>query len=77
METRMTLTTHDTLPGSPVPFPNDPEATPQLAATMGVNASEWERMVKALGRTPTFAELGVFSVMWSEHCSYKIGRAHV
>ena len=53
----MTLTTHDTLPGSPVPFPNDPEATPQLAATMGVNASEWERMVKALGRTPTFAEV--------------------
>ena len=73
----MTLTTHDTLPGSPVPFPNDPEATPQLAATMGVNASEWERMVNALGRTPTFAELGVFSVMWSEHCSYKSSRMHL
>ncbi|MCK7528057.1 MAG: hypothetical protein MZV64_65920 [Ignavibacteriales bacterium] len=37
----------------------------------GLIKEEWEKILKILGRTPTFTELGVFTVMWSEHCSYK------
>lgn len=44
---------------------------------MGLDASEWASLCKHLGRTPTYAELGVFSVMWSEHCSYKSSRLHL
>ena len=46
----------------------------QLAHDHGLSADEYERIVRTLGRTPTFEELGVFSVMWSEHCSYKSSR---
>jgi phosphoribosylformylglycinamidine synthase len=69
--------TPDTLPGSPVPFPGDPETTRELAATMGVKGDEWDRIKRSLGRQPTHPELGVFSVMWSEHCSYKSSRIHL
>lgn len=48
-----------------------PEVTPELAGEYGLNKEEYERILKILGRTPTFTELGIFSVMWSEHCSYK------
>jgi phosphoribosylformylglycinamidine synthase len=48
-----------------------PEATLELAIEHGLNEEEYERILKILGRTPTFTELGIFSVMWSEHCSYK------
>ncbi len=58
-------------------MPNDPETNAALARTMNVNAEEWQRIVASLGRSPTFAELGVFSVMWSEHCSYKSSRIHL
>src|SRR5690606_20477144 len=51
--------------------PREPEVTAELAAEHGLSAEEYERILKALGRKPSFAELGVFSVMWSEHCSYK------
>jgi phosphoribosylformylglycinamidine synthase len=67
----------DTLPGSPVPFPGDPPVSPALARRMGLTDGEWDRMVRALGREPTYAELGVFSVMWSEHCSYKSSKLHL
>jgi phosphoribosylformylglycinamidine synthase II len=50
---------------------SEPEVTPELVAEHGLSEEEYARMLKILGRTPTFAELGVFSVMWSEHCSYK------
>lgn len=43
----------------------------ELAEQHGLNEEEWERILKLLGRVPTYTELGVFSVMWSEHCSYK------
>lgn len=43
----------------------------ELAQEHGLIKEEWEKILKILGRTPTFTELGVFSVMWSEHCSYK------
>ena len=49
--------------------------TPELAAEHGLNAEEYQRILAALGRAPTYVELGIFSVMWSEHCSYKSSRA--
>jgi phosphoribosylformylglycinamidine synthase subunit PurL len=45
--------------------------TPELAAEHGLTADEFARAVEILGRTPNMTELGIFSVMWSEHCSYK------
>ena len=45
--------------------------TPELAAEHGLTGEEFERAVAILGRTPNMTELGIFSVMWSEHCSYK------
>jgi phosphoribosylformylglycinamidine (FGAM) synthase-like enzyme len=47
---------------------------PELAADHGLSADEWDRILSILGREPTLAELGVFSAMWSEHCSYKSSR---
>ena len=49
----------------------EPKVTLELAAEHGLNEEEYERILKILGRTPTYTELGIFSVMWSEHCSYK------
>ncbi|GMR25268.1 MAG: phosphoribosylformylglycinamidine synthase subunit PurL [Ignavibacteria bacterium] len=49
----------------------EPEVTLELAKEHGLNEEEYERILKILGRTPTYTELGIFSVMWSEHCSYK------
>jgi phosphoribosylformylglycinamidine synthase len=49
--------------------------TVEVAEEQGLTPDEYERIVRALGRTPTFEELGVFGVMWSEHCSYKSSRA--
>lgn len=49
----------------------EPEVTLQVARKHGLNAEEYARILDILGRTPTFTELGIFSVMWSEHCSYK------
>lgn len=51
-----------------------PTVTLQLALDHGLTADEYQRILGHLGRTPTFEELGVFSVMWSEHCSYKSSR---
>lgn len=48
--------------------------TPQVVQEHGLTADEYQRIRHLLGRTPTFEELGVFSVMWSEHCSYKSSR---
>jgi len=50
---------------------DEPKVTPELAYEHGLNEEEYKRILKILGRTPTFTELGIFSVMWSEHCSYK------
>ena len=52
-------------------------ANGKLAADMGLSETEWQRLLDTIGRTPTYAELGVFSVMWSEHCSYKSSRLHL
>ena len=55
----------------------DPPVTPQLALEHGLTPAEYEQVLKILGRTPTFPELGVFSVMWAEHCSYKSSKVHL
>jgi phosphoribosylformylglycinamidine synthase subunit PurL len=49
----------------------EPIVTPELVSEHGLNEEEYQRIVKILGRIPSFTELGIFSVMWSEHCSYK------
>jgi phosphoribosylformylglycinamidine synthase len=56
-----------------------PEAaiTPQVVAEHGLKPDEYERILAALGRAPNLVELGIFSVMWSEHCSYKSSRVHL
>jgi phosphoribosylformylglycinamidine synthase len=51
--------------------------TALLLAQHNLTAEEYERIVKALGREPNLTELGLFSVMWSEHCSYKSSRIHL
>jgi phosphoribosylformylglycinamidine synthase len=49
----------------------EPQITPELVAEHGLSPEEYEQIKSILGREPSFTELGVFSVMWSEHCSYK------
>lgn len=51
--------------------PADPVVTPELVKRHGLTGEEFGRIKKILGREPNFTELGIFSVMWSEHCSYK------
>jgi phosphoribosylformylglycinamidine synthase II len=52
----------------------DPTITPELVAKHGITPDEFSRIKTILGREPNFTELGIFSVMWSEHCSYKNSR---
>src|SRR5437867_12011878 len=52
----------------------EPAVTPELIKQHGLTQEEFERIKKILGREPNFTELGIFSVMWSEHCSYKNSR---
>jgi phosphoribosylformylglycinamidine synthase len=56
---------------------SEPAITPELIARHGLTPEEYERVLAILGRTPSFTELGIFSVMWSEHCSYKSSRVHL
>ena len=49
----------------------EPGMTFENAAAMGLSKEEWELILTRLGRTPNMCELGIFSAMWSEHCSYK------
>ena len=51
--------------------------TPEVIAAHNLTQQEFERIKELLGREPSFAELGIFSVMWSEHCSYKSSRIHL
>ena len=52
-------------------MPADPPITPDIIADHGLTPSEYDRIKEIIGREPNFTELGIFSVMWSEHCSYK------
>jgi len=51
--------------------------TPEMVAAHQLSAAEYDKIVSLLGREPTYTELGIFSVMWSEHCSYKSSRLHL
>ncbi len=53
------------------------QITPEIVAEHGLSPEEYDRVLKALGREPNLTELGIFSVMWSEHCSYKSSRIHL
>ncbi|HEY0170371.1 MAG TPA: phosphoribosylformylglycinamidine synthase subunit PurL [Pyrinomonadaceae bacterium] len=56
---------------------NSETITPEVVAAHNLTPEEFARIRELLGREPTFVELGVFSVMWSEHCSYKSSRTHL
>jgi phosphoribosylformylglycinamidine synthase len=53
------------------------QITPAIVAEHGLSPEEYERVLHAMGREPNLTELGIFSVMWSEHCSYKSSRIHL
>lgn len=53
------------------------QITPEIVAEHGLSPEEYDRVLNALGREPNLTELGIFSVMWSEHCSYKSSRIHL
>jgi phosphoribosylformylglycinamidine synthase subunit PurL len=61
--------------------PESPQGQPSISEEVirdhGITQDEYQRILKWLGRTPTMTELGIFSVMWSEHCSYKSSRVHL
>jgi len=61
----------------PVSLPGEPRVDSKQARLHGLTPEEFNQIEKILGRTPTYTELGVFSVMWSEHCSYKSSRKHL
>jgi phosphoribosylformylglycinamidine synthase subunit PurL len=56
---------------------NEPKVTPELVAEHGLKPDEYERILKLIGREPTVTELGIFSAMWNEHCSYKSSKVHL
>ena len=56
---------------------NEPKITPELVAEHGLKPDEYQRILDTLGREPSITELGIYSVMWSEHCSYKSSRVHL
>ena len=56
---------------------NEPQITADLVASHGLKPDEYERILKLIGRVPSFTELGIFSAMWNEHCSYKSSRVHL
>src|SRR5688500_10770731 len=56
---------------------NETAITPEIIAQHGLTTEEYEKIEKIMGREPNITELGVFSVMWSEHCSYKSSRVHL
>jgi phosphoribosylformylglycinamidine synthase subunit PurL len=61
-------------PKGPASLASDPELTPRLVKEHGLTPREYATVKTILGRAPTYTELGMFSVMWSEHCSYKNSR---
>ena len=62
---------------APTPVPTAIQITPALLKTHSITPDEYARIEKLMGRTPSLTELGIFSVMWSEHCSYKSSRVHL
>ena len=65
------------VPASAKAVPTAAEITPALLKTHSITPEEYASIVKKMGRVPSLTELGIFSVMWSEHCSYKSSRVHL
>jgi phosphoribosylformylglycinamidine synthase len=61
----------------PIAAPAPAHVTPELLAQHSITAQEYEKILAALGRVPSLTELGIYSVMWSEHCSYKSSKVHL
>jgi phosphoribosylformylglycinamidine synthase subunit PurL len=61
----------------PTTHANPPAITPEVIEEHGITPAEYEKIKASLGREPSLTELGIFSVMWSEHCSYKSSRVHL
>jgi len=59
------------------PVFHEPAITPELVAAHGLKPDEYQRLLALIGREPSFTELGIFSAMWNEHCSYKSSRIHL
>jgi len=64
-------------PASSAVVPEPVTVTPELLSKHSITPDEYDRILKALGRIPSLTELGIYSVMWSEHCSYKSSRVHL
>ena len=58
-------------------IPNEPPITAALVAEHGLKPDEYQRILDLIGREPSFTELGIFSAMWNEHCSYKSSKVHL
>src|ERR1700726_2604305 len=58
-------------------IPNEPKISPELVAEHGLTPEEYQRILALIGREPTLTELGIFSAMWNEHCSYKSSKIHL
>ena len=56
---------------------SEPPITPALIAEHGLKPEEYQRILDLIGRAPSFTELGIFSAMWNEHCSYKSSKVHL
>lgn len=65
----------DTKPAKATPVAGEPKITLEMAQEHGLSQMEYTMMLSIMGREPTLTELGIFSAMWSEHCSYKSSRA--
>src|SRR5438270_13033104 len=72
----MTTTPATRIMGEP-PISEDGARLPQILKDHSITPDEYARIKESLGRTPTLTELGIYSVMWSEHCSYKSSRVHL
>ncbi|HEX4309280.1 MAG TPA: phosphoribosylformylglycinamidine synthase subunit PurL [Acidobacteriaceae bacterium] len=80
MKSSAAVAQHSSTPNAGVPaIPAPPPATitPEILATHGITPNEYSRITGALARTPSLTELGIYSVMWSEHCSYKSSKVHL
>jgi phosphoribosylformylglycinamidine synthase len=64
-------------PASSAVVPEPVAVTPELLKLHSITPDEYDRILTALGRVPSLTELGIYSVMWSEHCSYKSSRVHL
>ena len=62
---------------APPVLSNEPKITPELVAEHGLKPDEYQRVLDLIGREPTLTELGIFSAMWNEHCSYKSSKVHL